>query len=95
MAQWKETGTIEETYKRALEDNLGLSRRFIRQSCINGQLKHCMSGGRYLIYYPNLLDLIKNGTSAENQVEKPYIDEVRKLPENIRSIKKFRLKGGC
>ena len=70
---------INETYERAQAEGLKVSRHFIRQACIDGRLKCCKSGRKYLIHYDNLLELLKNG---DNQ---PTGNEViRKLSERLR-----------
>lgn len=74
----QQTNTIQGTYERSKADNLGISKNFIRQSCLDGKLKHCRAGNKILIYYPNLLDLIQNGDQPA-QLEPSIYGKVRRL----------------
>ena len=63
--QFTEVATISKTHERAQMENIGVSRNFLRQRCIDGSLKAVRAGSKYLIYWPNLLRLIENGDTME------------------------------
>ncbi len=72
-----DTNTITGTFNRAQAENLGISRNFIRSACLDGRLKYSKAGKKYLIYYPNLLELLKNGDQP------PQKQNIRKLNERM------------
>lgn len=63
--QFTEVATIEKTFERSKAENLGISRNFLRQRCIDGSLKSVRAGSKYLIFWPNLISLIQNGDMPE------------------------------
>lgn len=63
--QFTEVATIEKTFERSKAENIGISRNFLRQRCIDGSLKSVRAGSKYLIFWPNLISLIQNGDVPE------------------------------
>jgi hypothetical protein len=76
-----DVNTIQDTYERAKAEGIGVSMNFIRRMCLEGKLKHCRSGNKILIFYPNLLDLLRNGMeTAETEPKNQKYGEIRQLP---------------
>lgn len=72
--------TIENTYKRCQEENIGLSKHYIRYLCINDIIPTCKIGVKYLINWNVLMDYL-NGTlnykSKEKKTEEPIKNKIR------------------
>jgi hypothetical protein len=76
-----QTNTIQGTYERAVSEGLGVSRNFIRQACLDGRLKCNRAGKKFLIFWPNLLELLQNGDA---ELESVADNVIRKLPERFQ-----------
>lgn len=86
--KWTQTATISKTYERACAENLGISRNFIRNACIDGRLKHCRVGNnKILIFWPNLLAFIQNGDNAEKEPIKINPSEIKPIPEKLHRVR--------
>lgn len=62
---YTEVATIDKTYERAKTEGLGLSKTFLRRHCLDGSLHATKTGNKYLIFWPNLLELLKQGEVKE------------------------------
>ena len=53
--------TIRNAVLRARSENFDISEYAVRRWVAEGRLLVCRSGNRALIYYPSLLDFLRNG----------------------------------
>ena len=74
--QFTDVATIEKTYERAKAENLGVSKTALRRWCKDGTLKTVHTGTKYLIYWPNLLNLLQNGADIE---QAPEYGKIRRI----------------
>lgn len=77
MSNVYETGTIRQTYERLQSEGMNISENTLRVWVRQGILTAAYSGKKAYIYYPNVLDLIKNGTPMPNASQKFH--DIRKI----------------
>ncbi len=70
----------KQTFERAEAEGLGVSLNFIREACADGRLKHTKVGNKTMIYYPNLIEFLRNGDG--NTANDGY--ELPRQPERYR-----------
>ncbi len=58
------TGTIRQTHQRLLEEGMNISENTLRVWVRQKVLPAAFCGKKAYIYYPNVLELIKSGTST-------------------------------
>lgn len=76
--------TIDQTHKRAVEEGLGVSKNFIRQSVINGSLPCVRAGNRYLINWTNFLQFLETPQLIQQSESQAKVGGIRPVPENVR-----------
>lgn len=76
MTEFTQVATIPKTAQRCKAEGIGLSENQLRTLCARGELKHTQMGKKALIYWPNLLELLKSGTQ---QAKLPEIGKVRRV----------------
>lgn len=62
--------TIEGSYAllKKYDPNTSISKHFIRQLVLNKKVKHCMSGGKYLLNFDSLLEYLSNPPNDEDNL---------------------------
>lgn len=68
--------TITNTYKRCVEENIGISLNHIRYLCKSNIIPTCKIGNKYLINWSILMDYL-NGNL--NQEDKPKENDAPKI----------------
>lgn len=64
-----DVNTIPQTYKRLKEEGYSVSLCAIRRWVKQGALPAAYAGQKALIYYPNLLKILREGTEQPNFVK--------------------------
>ena len=81
VKKWTETASIPKTYARACEENLGITKYFLREACRKGRLKHKVVYNQYiLIYWPDLMNFLQNGGNTKDVEE---YKEIKPVAKNI------------
>lgn len=57
------TGTIRQTHQRLQQDGMNISENSLRVWVRNGILPEAFCGKKAYLYYPNVIALLKTGTS--------------------------------
>jgi hypothetical protein len=70
----------KQTYERAEAEGLGVSLNFIRKACAEGRLKHTKVGNKTMIFYPNLVEFLRNGDGDDADGG----NEIPRQPERYR-----------
>ena len=79
--------TIERTFERAQSESLGVSKHFIRQAVLSGDLPSIRAGNRYLINYELFLNYIySTETIIHNKREKDKLQFLSKYDTRSRFI---------
>ncbi len=73
-----QTASIPRTAARCRAEKIGLSANQLRVLCKTGQLKHVMMGRKILIFWPNLLEFLENGSPKDKP---PEVGTIRRIEE--------------
>ena len=73
--------TIDNTYKRCQEENIGISRHFLRHICVNNIIPTCKIGRKYLINWNILMDYLNGKLSItdEKEIESYEINKIKRV----------------
>ena len=78
MSEFTQVATIPKTAARCKVEGIGLSAAQLRTLCKRGELKHTKMGNSALIYWPNLIEFLKNGSQVDKHSE---MGKVRRIEE--------------
>ena len=79
MKQRQLMNTIERTFERAQDENLGISKHFIRMSVLNGTLPSVRAGKKRLINWEHFINFIN--TPQYNSAEETQDGKIRPVSE--------------
>lgn len=79
--EFTQVATIPKTAQRCKAEGIGLSAQQLRCLCKEGQLKHTKMGRVVLIYWPNLIEMLKSGGEPPPAPATPGI--IRPIPERL------------
>ena len=78
MSEFTQVATIPKTAARCKAEGIGLSEAQLRVLCKRGELKHTKMGHSSLIYWPNLIGFLENGSQENNP---PEVGKIRRIEE--------------
>lgn len=73
VQKYTQTATINVTAKRCAEENLGITAMMIRKLISDGQLPYNEIGNRKLIYFPNLIKMLEEGSVRSEQTSEEQL----------------------
>jgi hypothetical protein len=88
MQDKKLMNTINATYQRCVDENIGLSMHYIRYICKESIIPTCKIGNKYLINWNILMNFL-NGIQQEEEPSDVLIDTPMDTPnfDSLRSNK--------
>ncbi|MGI6255706.1 MAG: hypothetical protein ACOYJZ_08750 [Acutalibacter sp.] len=78
MSEFTQVATIPKTAARCKAEGIGLSEAQLRVLCKRGELKHTKMGHSSLIYWPNLIEFLENGSQ---EAKPPAVGKIRRIEE--------------
>ena len=85
-----EVDTIPNTHKRLREEGYHVSVCMLRGLVRSGALKAASSGNKALLYYPNVIKVLQEGTEPPEAVKRQILRLMQQLRKQWGSVHRLR-----